>query len=147
MGTTTHMEASVTTAIAREPHTAPVVLVVDDEPSIQRVLGRLLNLSRCEVRHAARQDEVISIATAEHIDAFMIDLTLGSESGIDVLTWVRQQPRYHGTPVLVFTGLAFLPIADEATIRAHRAEVFYKTDTLRLAVESVKQLLGMHLTQ
>ena len=122
---------------------APVVLVVDDEPGIQIVLNRLLRLNGCLPRLASCLREVTAVAETERVDAFLIDMTLsGGESGLDVLAWVRRQPEFSDTPVLVFSGLAVLPPDDEAFIRALRGQIFYKTDTLRLAVEAVKRLLA-----
>jgi DNA-binding NtrC family response regulator len=120
----------------------PLVVVVDDEQAIQIVLNRLLMLNACLARQASNLQDVVALAQTEHIDAFLIDMTLkGGESGLDVLAWLRRQPEYKEVPVLVFTGHAVLSPDDEATIQRLRAHIFYKTDTLRLAVEAVKQLL------
>jgi DNA-binding NtrC family response regulator len=119
-----------------------VVLVVDDQPSVRIVLGRLLTMYGCASRQATCLQDVMTVTEREPIDAFLLDLTLAEgESGLDVLTWLRMQPKHKSTPVLVFTGQAVLPPSQEAFIRRHGAGILYKTDTLRLAVESVQKLL------
>ena len=127
---------------AAAPQQLGVVLVVDDQPSVRLVLGRLLALNGCAARHATCLTEVKTVLERERIDAFLIDLTLAEgESGLDVLAWIRTQPTHKRTPILVFTGLAAVSSAQEELIRRGDASVVYKTDTLRLAVESVKKLL------
>jgi DNA-binding NtrC family response regulator len=119
-----------------------VVLVVDDQPSVRIVLDRLLTMYGCGSRQATCLKDVMTVTEGEPIDAFLLDLTLADgESGLDVLTWLRMQPKHKTTPVLVFTGQAALAPSQETFIRRHGATVIYKTDTLRLAVESVQKLL------
>ena len=119
-----------------------VVLVVDDQPGVRLVLERLLAMYGCAARQATCLRDVQAATEREPIDAILLDLTLADgESGLDVLTWLRMQPAHKSTPVLVFTGQAVLASSQEAFIRRHGASVVYKTDTLRLAVESVQKLL------
>jgi DNA-binding NtrC family response regulator len=127
---------------AAAPQQLGVVLVVDDQPSVRLVLGRLLALNGCTARHATCLQEVQTVTERDRIDACLIDLTLAEgESGLDVLAWLRTQPKHRTTPILMFTGLAAVSQAQEEMIRRGNASVVYKTDTLRLAVESVKKLL------
>jgi DNA-binding NtrC family response regulator len=127
---------------ARSPQHVGVVLVVDDQPSVRIVLSRLLTMYGCASREATCLRDVMAVTEREPIDAFLLDLTLtDGESGLDVLTWLRMQPTHKRTPVLIFTGQAALPRSQETFIRRHGASVVYKTDTLRLAVESVQKLL------
>jgi CheY-like chemotaxis protein len=37
-------------------------------------------------------------------DLILLDLHLPVMNGVEVLRWIRQQPEYHGTPVIVLTA-------------------------------------------
>jgi hypothetical protein len=61
---------------------------------------------------------------------------------LDLLEWLRSQPAYVDTPVLVFTGETVMPEQLEQTISRHRAYVFHKGQRLQPLMELLKQLLS-----
>lgn len=124
-------------------HTAqPTVLVVDDESSTQRVLDRLLALHRFTPLQAADVPEATSIAARERVDAFIVDLTLGpGRSGLDMVGWVRQQQGYALAPVFVLTGTLAISDDDQTLIREHRAQVFYKGQSLEFLIDCLQRTL------
>ena len=120
----------------------PIVVVIGDDPSVQRVLGRLLRLHRFVSLHASSTGELLGVVEHHEVDAFVVDLNLkGTESGLDVLAWLRLQPQYVHTPVLLITGLTEVSAGDEELIRQHRASVLYKVQTLMPVVEYLERLL------
>lgn len=120
---------------------APLVLVVDDEPSVQQFLDRLLQLHGFEVMAATTVAEAIVCAEKYHVDAVVLDLALkGQESGLDLLGWLRNVPEYSNTPILILTGRAALPEDEEVLIRRQHAYVFYKPQPSHVLVEYLKRL-------
>ncbi len=119
-----------------------VVLVVDDDPSIHRLLGRLLTLHGFTDLHAETLSQTIEIAEGGHVDALILDLGLrGAQSGLDILRWLRARPRYAETPVLILTGSTTLSEDQEAAIEHHGARVFFKPQKMNLLIEHLKQAL------
>lgn len=81
----------------------PIILIVDDEPPVRRVLERLLR-SRCErVLQAGNVAEAVE-ALKEKVDLVITDLRLGSESGIDVAVAAAKQ--HPAPPVVAMSGAA-----------------------------------------
>jgi DNA-binding response OmpR family regulator len=121
----------------------PHVLVVEDEPSIQETLARLLYLHGFDPLTASDFSEAVTIAEAQAIAAVVLDLTLrGSSSGLDVLAWLRGRPEYVNTPVLILTGALSLDEFDEAVIRRHRAYVYYKPQNYGALIDDIRRLIG-----
>ncbi|HWB42345.1 MAG TPA: response regulator [Gemmatimonadales bacterium] len=61
--------------------TAPTILVIDDEPTIRRTVGRLLERAGYRVRTAATGAEALELVRSEHFDAAICDLHLAGISG------------------------------------------------------------------
>jgi DNA-binding response OmpR family regulator len=117
------------------------VLVLDDDPSVHRFLERLLRLHGFKPRLAGTVAEATALAESTQLAAFILDVQLrGGESGLDILTWLRTQPRYQSVPVLMLTGL-ILSDDEHATVRRHTAHVFYKPEKLHLLIDQLKRLV------
>lgn len=77
------------------------VLVVDDEPQIQRVLRPSLTASGYEVREAATGREALAAISANSPDLVILDLGLPDMDGKEVLRKLRILTR---TPVIVLSA-------------------------------------------
>jgi two-component system KDP operon response regulator KdpE len=82
------------------PETKPVILVVDDETQIRRLLRLTLEAAGYIVREAATGATGVAEVAARHIDAVILDLGLPDISGVEV---VRQLREWSKVPVLVVT--------------------------------------------
>ena len=123
------------------PPEPPIVLVVEDEASLQRALGGLLRRQGFAPLEATTVATAIDQAEGHPLTAVILDLLLdGNESGVDFLAWFRQQPRYQRTPVLIYTGRAMLASDAEDFILRYRAHVFYKPHPITLLVEYLRRL-------
>jgi CheY-like chemotaxis protein len=52
----------------------PAILVIDDEPTIRKSVGRLLERAGYRVRTAGTGDEAMALVRTEHFDAAICDL-------------------------------------------------------------------------
>jgi two-component system KDP operon response regulator KdpE len=77
------------------------ILVVDDEPQIQRVLRPSLTASGYEVREAATGREALSAISDQSPDLIILDLGLPDMDGKEVLRKLRILTR---TPVIVLSA-------------------------------------------
>ncbi len=79
---------------------ASSILLVDDDPAIQKSLGALLESSGYEVGHASNGRDGLELHEAYGHDVVLLDLELPDISGIDVL----EQLRGRDAAVVLFTG-------------------------------------------
>lgn len=120
----------------------PTIALVDDEESIRRVLDRLLEHEGFAAVHAASVGQFVAAMESQVIDGVLLDLGLqGNESGLDALEWIRAQPRFAATPVLVLTGRPDLSADDQAFIERHDAQVFQKGQSLEPLIAQLTQLV------
>jgi len=78
------------------------VLIVDDDPSIRKVLPNLLSRSGYGVADAESGDDAIGKLTTTAFDVVITDLVMPGSSGLDVLRYVRG--RHPKTPVIMLTA-------------------------------------------
>src|SRR5260221_3618532 len=78
------------------------ILVVDDEPSIQRILRRNLAISGYEVLVAETGEQALEMVRINQPDLILLDLWLPGEiDGIEVCTQVRQWTQ---VPIIVLSA-------------------------------------------
>jgi Response regulators consisting of a CheY-like receiver domain and a winged-helix DNA-binding domain len=78
-----------------------LILVVDDEPQLVRVLRSYLEQSGFRVLAATRGDEALQAFHTHHPDLVVLDLNLPGVSGLDVAREIRRQGQ---TPILILTA-------------------------------------------
>jgi CheY-like chemotaxis protein len=121
----------------------PVVLVVENEPTIQDILDRVLRLNGFDVHAAHCASDAIGAAGTIRFDAVILDLSLaGASSGLDVLAWLRAKGHNSAIPIIVFTGQVDMPDETSAAIRRHGAHVFYKGQPFSALVDQLKRLMA-----
>jgi two-component system KDP operon response regulator KdpE len=77
-----------------------VVLVVDDEPAIQRAVRAGLEARRYQVAVAGTGQAAIEIAAGQPLDAVILDLGLPDLDGLEVCRRIRQ---WSEVPIIVLT--------------------------------------------
>jgi two-component system KDP operon response regulator KdpE len=90
---------------------APRVLVVDDEPQIQRALGVALRANGYEVDQAETGEQALDLAAARPPDLVILDLGLPDLDGVEVCRRLREWSRL---PVIVLSAHG----DDDAKVRA-----------------------------
>jgi two-component system KDP operon response regulator KdpE len=80
---------------------ADVVLVVDDEPQIRRVVRNVLAADYGRVLEAATGQEAIDLAAAERPSLIVLDLGLPDVAGIDVCREIRG---WSSAPIIVLSA-------------------------------------------
>ena len=80
----------------------PVISVVDDDPSVRRALGRLLQAVGYRVEVFASADEFLDSAPIGRIACLVLDVRLDGMSGLDLQE--RLAAEQHRFPVIVITA-------------------------------------------
>jgi len=80
------------------------ILIADDSPTIRKMVRASLQaLGSAEALEAATGLEAIEQLAVARIHLVVLDLNMPDMHGIDVLRFIRRQPRYRELPVIVLT--------------------------------------------
>ncbi len=99
--------------------TASSILVIDDEPVLQDVLGTLLSNDGFEVHAATTADQGLSKLAEEDIDVVLLDLMLPDRNGLDLLPEITNLAP--DLPVIVITAHSSV----ESAIKAMREGAYH----------------------
>jgi NtrC-family two-component system response regulator AlgB len=91
------------------------ILIVDDEPNIRRTLSISLEAEGHQVRAVSNTKDALSEADRGHFDLALVDLRLGAESGMELITSLRTACPWMKS--IVITAYASIDSAVEAMRR------------------------------
>ena len=84
------------------------ILVVEDNQLNRELLCDWLEVEGYEVRSAADLKASYEVFAKRLPDAVLLDINLGSETGLDLLAWMRQKPQMREIPVIAVTAHALV---------------------------------------
>ena len=84
----------------------PRILLVDDEPSIVKMVGKRLEVEGFDVLVAVDGQDALTKAQTGHPDLIILDLMLPKLNGYEVCTMLKQDTRYQKIPIVLFTAKA-----------------------------------------
>lgn len=85
----------------------PMVLVIDDDPDICKLLQMFLKLENIDSRTAANREEIVAALRMVPLpDLVLLDVNLTDVNGFDVLARMRQHPSLKSLPVIMLTAEA-----------------------------------------
>jgi CheY-like chemotaxis protein len=120
----------------------PVVLVMDDEPSIREAAQRFLRRSGYECVEAENVEAALTLLRETTVVAAMLDMRLpDGRTGIDVLKNLRSRPEFGDIPVLIVTG-SILSESEVALIAKQKGFVFFKPEGFSTIVNFLDRLTG-----
>lgn len=82
----------------------PLILVVEDDPSVQDFLGLILRDDGYEVIQARDGLEGLVKLELQHPSLVILDLMMPNVTGDRVIQEVREDPRIAGVPIIVVSG-------------------------------------------
>jgi len=95
----------VPAAVAR-PERGKHILVVDDSPSVRRVVGNMLKQHGWEVQMARDGVEALEMISYEMPAAVLLDIEMPRMDGYELIATVRAQEQYRTLPLVVLTSRA-----------------------------------------
>ena len=117
------------------------VLLVDDETSIIKVVGKGLQVAGYEVITAMDGEEAMPKAQLANPDVILLDLMLPKKSGFEVCAALKKDPRYAKIPIIIFTGKG--QEMDEKLCRELGANAYLsKPHGTKALVEQIEAILG-----
>jgi len=84
------------------------ILVVEDNQLNRELLRDWLEVEGYDVWSAADLKACYEVFSKRLPDAVLLDINLGSESGLDLLAWMRQKPELAEIPVIAVTAHALV---------------------------------------
>jgi chemotaxis protein histidine kinase CheA/CheY-like chemotaxis protein len=82
------------------------LLVVDDSPSVRRVVSSMLKQHNWEVQMARDGIEALEMISAETPAAVLLDIEMPRMDGYELISTVRAQEQYRSLPLIVLTSRA-----------------------------------------
>jgi len=80
------------------------ILVIEDEPTIQKLVKANLTASGYQVLVAGNGEEGLRVAQLERPDLILLDLMMPGMSGWDVLISLKANQELQKTPVIIMTA-------------------------------------------
>jgi chemotaxis protein histidine kinase CheA/CheY-like chemotaxis protein len=82
------------------------VLVVDDSPSVRRVVGNVLKSGGWEVQTARDGVEALELIARQRPAAVLLDIEMPRMDGYELMATIRSQEQYRTLPLIVLTSRA-----------------------------------------
>jgi len=105
------------------------VLVVEDDPSIQQLIKKMVEMRNAAVTIIASGEEANRILTKQnnHYDLVFLDLIMPEITGWDILKTLKSRPNTKDTPVIIFTG-AILSEKERARMLQKASAIIAKSE-------------------
>ncbi|MGO4814343.1 response regulator [Cupriavidus sp. 2MCAB6] len=81
----------------------PHILVVDDSPSLRRMIGACLRAGGYTVSEAADGDEALALAMDTSFGMLVTDQVMPGTDGLTLIRTLRKTPAYAAIPMLMLT--------------------------------------------
>jgi CheY-like chemotaxis protein len=82
------------------------ILIVDDSPSVRRVVSTMLKQHNWEVQTARDGVEALEMITRETPAAVLLDIEMPRMDGFELMATVRAQEQYRTLPLIILTSRA-----------------------------------------
>jgi CheY-like chemotaxis protein len=80
------------------------IVIVDDEPDTAEMLGEMMQLSGYRVQKSYGGTQAIHLISKEKPDLVLLDVMMPDLSGLEVLRFIRRDPRLEHIPVIVVSA-------------------------------------------
>ncbi|HEV7967151.1 MAG TPA: response regulator [Candidatus Acidoferrales bacterium] len=87
-----------------EPRPSPVVLAVDDDPAVLRIIESQLSRHDIVVKTAPSGEEALRMLRELTPTVLILDVMMDGISGYDLCHVVKRDPRLHDVPVVFLTS-------------------------------------------
>ncbi|HEC17377.1 MAG TPA: EAL domain-containing protein [Sedimenticola sp.] len=118
----------------------PLVMVVDDDPIIRRLLTRELEARGFEVKEAITGADALAQLGRDPADLVLLDVCLPEMDGFEICRRLRAMPGFHMLPILMLTGLDDIESIEQA-FDAGATDFITKPVNLPLVSERVRYAL------
>ena len=122
------------------PQTKRVVLVIEDDEPLRRMIARFLGVAGYDIRETADGVAGLAMAREQRPDLVLLDLMMPGLDGWQVLQRLKGDAETAGRPVIVLTASVGALLSERA-LRLGATRYLVKPLDTRILVEAVDQLL------
>jgi DNA-binding response OmpR family regulator len=79
------------------------ILIAEDSPTVRRLVAARLRADGFEVVEAQDGEEALRLARSERPDAYVLDKTMPSRDGFEVVRELRADPATRSAPIVMLT--------------------------------------------
>lgn len=115
----------------------PVILLVEDEPHIVKLVSYVLEQNGFQVRTAETGEEALHVARQERVDLILMDLMLPGMDGYKVCHHLKADPCTKDIPIVVLSARVQADQSDRVGAAAFIAKPFEPTEL----VQRIRQVL------
>lgn len=115
----------------------PVILLVEDEPHIVKLVSYVLGQNRFQVRTAETGEEALHVARQERVDLILMDLILPGMDGYTICHHLKADPCTRNIPIVVLSARVQADEADRVGAAAFIAKPFEPWEL----VQRIRQVL------
>ena len=117
------------------------ILIVEDNELNMKLFNDVLVSQGYETVQTRNGNDAVGLARAHSPDLILMDIQLPEVSGLDVIKWLKDDPRLATIPVIAVT--AFAMKGDEDNIRASGCEDYVsKPISLVKFLETIRTYIG-----
>ena len=80
------------------------IIIVEDEPDTAEMFAEMLRLNGYRVLTTYGGTAAIALISKEKVDAVVLDLMMPDLSGLEVLSYMRRDPRLARVPVMIVSA-------------------------------------------
>ncbi len=122
------------------------VLIVDDSPTMRKIIKTTLNPLKVITREAGNGLEAIEQLALDSVDVMLLDLNMPDMHGFEVIRYVRQHDDYRDLPIVVISTRAD-KTSRETALQSGANEYLTKPFTPEKLTEVVRRLLQERFQQ
>ncbi|HXE52902.1 MAG TPA: response regulator, partial [Tepidisphaeraceae bacterium] len=118
------------------------VLVVDDQPELRQLFGRVLEQQKYTVILAANGQEALGLLEQHKPDLVLLDMAMPQMDGLSFLRLVRQKPQWSRLPVIILSGL----MSAEQVAEARKLGVNDQLIKAEFSMKELRSRVAKHLS-
>ncbi|MBN2147472.1 MAG: response regulator [Anaerolineales bacterium] len=116
------------------------ILIVEDEPDTAEMFSEMIRLKGYRVVKSYGGTAAMALLAQERPDALILDLMMPDISGLDVLRFVRQEPRLESLPVIIVSAKS-LPSDIKIGLEAGASVYLTKPVTFNDLIKAIEKTL------
>lgn len=118
------------------------ILIIEDEPSLQKTLKEILHEEKFDVVSALDGEEGLQAAHAEKPNLILLDLILPRKDGFEVLRELKSDEATKSIPIIVLTNLEGLEDVGRALELGATTYLVKANYELEDIIKKIKEALG-----
>jgi len=119
-----------------------LILLIEDEPTLQKTLGRALAQAGYGVQSALDGQSGLALIKRNKPNLVLLDLILPKMDGFEVLRSIKQDPEIKDTPVIVLTNLESPQDVEKALSEGATNYLVKANYELSEVIKKVKEIIG-----